>query len=280
LSDLSIYAKPRSITNLDDCYFYHTIEIPGYGLVEGEWDLRRGIRAYLGGVEFKGRRVLELGTASGFVCFHMEKEGADVVAYDLSDQQDWDVVPYADSQYERFLSDRKEHLRKLNNAFWLCHRAFGSNSKMVYGDVYSIPAGIGLVDISTCCSILLHVRDPFLALEKALRLTRETVIITEPAGLIGMPSPLRLYKRVLHGRLGPSARFLPNWRKRQPKETWWRLSPEIVQSFIGVLGFQRSTVTYHYQTYRRGRINVRLRQFTVVGRRTIPITITEHETMA
>ncbi|MBV9971725.1 MAG: hypothetical protein JO135_00155, partial [Candidatus Eremiobacteraeota bacterium] len=34
------YAEPRTVTNLSDCYFYHTMEIPGYGLVEGQWDLR------------------------------------------------------------------------------------------------------------------------------------------------------------------------------------------------------------------------------------------------
>src|SRR6266480_139869 len=108
-SDSSLYAPPRLITTLEDCYFYHTIDIPGYGLVEGEWDLRQGIDAYLGKVVFKGKRVLELGTASGFVCFHMEREGADVVAYDLSDQHDWDVVPYGQYDYSDFMRERRKH---------------------------------------------------------------------------------------------------------------------------------------------------------------------------
>src|SRR5438445_4191084 len=77
----SIYASPRIVTDLSDCYFYHTMDVPGYGQIVGEWDLREGIRAYLGDVDFRGRRVLEMGTANGFVCFHMEREGADVVAY-------------------------------------------------------------------------------------------------------------------------------------------------------------------------------------------------------
>jgi 2-polyprenyl-3-methyl-5-hydroxy-6-metoxy-1,4-benzoquinol methylase len=181
MSTPGVYAQPRTITDLNDCYFYHTTDVPGYGLLEGEWDLRQGIRAYLGDVDFHGKRVLELGTASGFVCFHMEREGADVVGYDLSEHQSWDVVPYAQYSYEDFLQKRKEHIRRINNAFWLCHRAFGSHSTVVYGDVYSIPEGIGQVDISTSCSILLHVRDPFLALQKTLALTRETVIVTERA---------------------------------------------------------------------------------------------------
>ena len=64
----AIYASPRVVTRLEDCFFYHSIEIPGYGLVEGPWDLRASIGDYLGGVDLCGKRVLELGTASGFVC--------------------------------------------------------------------------------------------------------------------------------------------------------------------------------------------------------------------
>jgi SAM-dependent methyltransferase len=268
LTDLSVYAQPRIVTDLRECYFYHTTDIPGYGLVEGEWDLRPGIRAYLGDVDFSGKRVLELGTASGFVCFHMEREGADVVGYDLSDQQDWDVVPFARYDHEKFLLDRRERIRKLNNAFWLCHRAFDSRSRVVYGDVYSIPDQIGMVDICTCCSILLHVRDPFRALQKALSLTRETVIVTESAGIASLPFGLRSYKRLLPRKLAvPSMKFLPDWRTTEPRETWWRLSPEIVERFVGTLGFERTTVTYHYQRYRRGKMILRLPQFTVVGHR-------------
>jgi SAM-dependent methyltransferase len=269
LPNSTVYATPRPVADVSDCYFYHTIEVPGYGLVEGEWDLRAGIGDYLGHVEFKGKRVLELGTASGFVCFHMERQGAVVVGYDLSDEQDWDVVPFARYRHAEFSKQRKEHIRKLNNAFWLCHQAFGSVSRMVYGDVYSVPDAIGPVDISTFCSILLHVRDPFLALQQGLRLTRETVIVTEPTRVLSPRAYVAsLTKRVPDLSAVPSMTFLPDWRRTEPKETWWRLSPKLIQRFIGVLGFERSTVTYHFQKFRRGRRYLRLPQFTVVGHRT------------
>ena len=83
---------------------------PGYGLVEGPWDLRGGVDDYLGGVDLRDKRVLEVGTASGFLCFTMEGRGAEVVAYDLSDKQSWDVVPYAQYDHESFDSERREHL--------------------------------------------------------------------------------------------------------------------------------------------------------------------------
>ena len=79
-----IYAIPRAVTSLQDCYFYHSMEIPGWGEVRGEWDLRGGEAAYLGNVDLKDKRVLELGAASGFLSFYMERQGADVVGYDPS----------------------------------------------------------------------------------------------------------------------------------------------------------------------------------------------------
>jgi len=66
--DAGIYAAPRVIRDNGQCYFYHTIALPGCGTVEGDWDLRRGIRDYLGGVDFGGKRVLDIGTANGMIC--------------------------------------------------------------------------------------------------------------------------------------------------------------------------------------------------------------------
>ena len=37
-----VYAAPRTITSLTDCYFYHTTDVPGFGHIDGEWDLRGG----------------------------------------------------------------------------------------------------------------------------------------------------------------------------------------------------------------------------------------------
>jgi hypothetical protein len=50
------FAEPRAVTSLEDCYFYHTVDIPGYGLVPGEWDPRSNLDAYLGHYDFTGLR--------------------------------------------------------------------------------------------------------------------------------------------------------------------------------------------------------------------------------
>lgn len=263
-----IYAQPRTATDLGDCVFYHTVELPGYGVVRGAWDLRHRISEYLGGVEVRSRRVLDLGTASGFLAFSMEQQGADVVAYDLSEDEAWDIVPVAGQDLDLAREQRKAHIRQLNNGFWLCHRALRSGVKLAHGSVYRIPRELGEVDVSVLGCILLHLRDPFLALQQACAMTRETVVVVERPPdmhmlLGGVLRALRLPapRRFFWGK--PYMQFLPRHRQGGPLDTWWRLPAATVVEFLAILGFGRARVTYHVQRW-EGRPRV---LYTVVAQR-------------
>jgi Methyltransferase domain len=259
-----IYAKPRVVTNLEQCIFYHAMDIPSYGHVDGQWDLRGRERQYLGNIEFAGKRVLEVGTASGYLCFWMEQQGAEVVAYDLSPEQNWDIVPFAQYDHQAHAAEWRKGIGQLNDAFWLTHGAIKSKAKVVYGSVYEIPSAIGPVDIATFGSILLHLRDPFQALYKASILTRQQIIVTELVLQRGHSSWLSWrfmkHKPVMH--------FRPDSKGIDPKETWWWLSPELIVEFLKVLGFENTFITYHRQLSRWGEIKL----YTVVGHRTTPFT--------
>lgn len=254
-----IYAAPRIVTDVADCIFYHTMEIPGYGLVQGRQDHRANPHEFLGDVDFRGKRVLEMGAASGFFTFYMEREGADVVSYDLSENQEWDVVPYAGVDFRAQIAERKDVIRKLNNSWWLARQAFQSKAKMVYGTVYAVPEGIGQVDIAVFGNILLHTQNPFRALQGALSMTRETVVVVEP-----MHPDSKIAWMWRNDRLAKihPMKFLPDYRMKLPWDTWWRLSPHVVKQFLGVLGFADLRVTFHSPMKGRGPT-----QYTVVGRR-------------
>jgi hypothetical protein len=263
-----VYAEPRIVTDLAECEFYHTMDVPGYGVQRGAWDLRVGLSDYLGRVDLRGKRVLEMGTADGFISFEIERQGAEVVSHDLSDAYSFDVVPYAGIDVDQVVVRMREQMKRLNSAYWLSHGAFRSQAKMVYSDVYTLPAEIGPVDVCIFGSLLLHVRDPFLALQKALTLTRKTAIVTDRLPILRAPSWLRTMDRfapvTARPMFAPSIQFMPDWRTQIPTDTWWWLSPELVKRFLGVLGFRRTRVTYHRQptTGRYGWL------FTVVGTRT------------
>ena len=254
------FAEPRAVASIDDCYFYHTTDVPGFGVRTGEWDLRPGIAAYLGGVAFAGKRVLDLGAASGFLSFHMEAEGAEVVSYALSERPPWDIVPYSDLDIAETDRVRREHLRRINNAYWFCHAARASRARVAYGTVYAVPEAIGPVDVAVVGSILLHLRDPFLALWNAVRLAGETAIVTEI-----IPARYR-WTRLFGDRLGLPLMFLPRWRKRAPFDGWWYLPPASVVEFLGILGFRDAAVTHHRQLFLGRPRDL----YTVVAQRTGP----------
>ena len=249
----SIYAEPRDIKALDQCVFYHTIDLPGYGTMAGNWDLRQNVDNYLGSVDFTGKKVLEIGPANGFLSFAMEKKGAEVISFDLSNDYDWDIIPFAQYDYRQYLENRKQVIDKLNNAYWLSHRVLNSRAKVIYGNVYQLPDEIGEVDIVTYGAILLHLRDPFLALQGGLRFARETVIITEPLRI----QPVQTSE--------PYMKFLPDAKTVEPKDAWWDLRPELIIRMIGVLGFEDTRLTTHNYM----RMGKPAAMYTVVGRRTI-----------
>lgn len=260
LTTQSVFARPRKVDELGQCDFYHAVVVPGHGLVQGEMDLRGRESAYLGRVDFSGKRILEIGTASGFLTFYMEAQGAEVISFDLSEDYSWDVVPYSRIDYPQILRQRKEGIRRVNNSYWLCHRAFNSEARMVYGSAYDVPREIGPVDITTFCTVLVHLENPFWALRNTLPLTREKVIVTEFIWRPFLPS----FLFSLAAR--PSMIFLPDYRTSELWDTWWFLSPSVVRAILGVLGFEDSRVTYHLQRY-RGRRSL---CYTVVAQRSRP----------
>jgi len=233
----------RTSPSLADCYFYHTVDLPGIGLMRGEWDLRGGVDAYLGHEPVAGKRVLELGTASGFLCFEMERRGAAVVAYDLDPSGSWDLVPYAALDRAN-AGERAAHIAKINNSWWLSRDAFASQAQMVYGSVYAIPSSIGPVDMCTFGAILLHLREPLRALESAAALGPRTIVVTEMERRhrFGFLPERNSQKR--------SPLFLPNAAMTAPFETWWSFSPESIENLLGIVGYRTARVERHEQLYR------------------------------
>jgi hypothetical protein len=244
---------------LEDCYFYHTMDVPGVGLVTGEWDLRNGVDAYLGHESMAGRRVLELGTASGFLCFEMERRGASVIAYDLDPSGSWDIVPFAALDTRGNTAGRAAHIARINNGWRLCHAAFGSKARAVYGSVYAIPADLAPVDVCTFGAILTHLREPLRALESAAALHPQTIIVTETERQRRFPlvPERRSVKR--------SPLFLPNAALAAPFETWWSFSPESVTNLLGIVGYRTQRIVRHTQPYRGSPTKM----FTIVATPTV-----------
>jgi len=237
------------------------MDLPGYGFQPGDWDLRADIDNYLGNQDFRGKRVVDVGTGSGFLCFEMEKRGAEVTAFDRFFKSSDDAmgqIPYADFE-QRFgvtLDQRLEERRfissALQNGFWLAHRALRSRARLYTGSAHQCPAELGCFDYAFFGSVLLHLHSPVQALISFAQATREKIIVTDVFENIGAAadSPVMFLR-------------LNSTDKNQ--DTWWFLTPAFLQNLFGILGFPKFSVNFHQARFCQGQADVKL--YTVVAER-------------
>jgi hypothetical protein len=91
-SDLRSLSREELIALVDDVPWYHTIDL-GDGIVtKGTYDLRPVLDQYGFPADLHGKRVLDIGRASGFFSFELERRGADVTSTELGSLLDKDYV--------------------------------------------------------------------------------------------------------------------------------------------------------------------------------------------
>ncbi len=200
--------SPDLATRIRENSWYHTLELPGF-TTEGWFDLRPYVDRYGLPDDMSGMRALEVGTWDGFWAFEMERRGAEVVALDLDDESELDWPP------RRRPSEYSTTPRGVG--FALAKEALGSKVERVVKSVYhATPEELGTFDLVFCGSVLIHLRDQLLALERIANLCTGTFISAEEydrrAGLV--PGP---YSRYLADRDNAVVFWLPSTR------TWRRM---------------------------------------------------------
>jgi tRNA (mo5U34)-methyltransferase len=119
---------------------YHQLDL-GEGLVmEGDYDMTQYLQYYDLPADLTGKRVLDVGTASGFFALECARRGGDVTAIDI-----WP----ADSALFPAIID-----------------ATGVKVKYVQKNIYDLTPEFGLFDLVVCGSLLLHLPDQFGAVQR------------------------------------------------------------------------------------------------------------------
>ena len=255
LESQELLAKEYENTRLEDCFVYHWFDMPDGKVMPGIWDLRKNWRGYLGSPKLRGLRVLEVGPASGFLTFKMEKEGADIVCFDVAPGVSPDVMPMPGSDLEETRRQFAINTKTVRAAWWYFHRIFASNAKALYGNIYDIPKDIGTFDVSVIGAVLLHLANPFAALTQVARLTNRTLIISE------------LYDKRLDG--GAFMEINPHKGVCGPM-AWWLISPKAIDHMLHANGFKVKSTTFNkYNQHPRMDPNVfeTHRFFTIVAER-------------
>jgi 2-polyprenyl-3-methyl-5-hydroxy-6-metoxy-1,4-benzoquinol methylase len=224
--------EPPRVIDVGQCFFYHTMDIPGYGLQKGRWDLRGRFEDYVGHVKLRGLRVLDVGCASGFLSFAAEQAGAaEVYSFDMDHARRQHKLPFREGLYytdhEAWAEKQNAWVNLWKNAYWLAHRQLRSSAKVFYGDVYAITRDFGQFDVSIVGSILEHLSDPVRALASIAAVTRSTLAITTPV----LPTEERI------------ARFVGDVTAPEIDYVFWVYSLGTYRQILGMLGFEIKTVS-------------------------------------
>lgn len=164
--------------------WYHTMEITP-GLVTSGWfDLRPFVDRYGLPPRMDGLRALDVGTWDGFWAFEMERRGAEVVAIDVDHEWEYDVPP------RRRPASYPDTYR--GEGFELAKSIAGSKVERVHCNVYDAdPKDLGTFDLVFCGTVLIHVRDQLLALERLANLCHGRFVFADEydraSGLIPFP---------------------------------------------------------------------------------------------
>jgi SAM-dependent methyltransferase len=168
--------------------WYHALELaPGY-VTSGWFDLRPCVPHYGLPERLDGLRALDVGTWDGFWAFELERRGADVVALDVDEEHEYDWPPRR----------RPETFRTIDRGagFRLAKEILGSNVERVSCSVYeALPEDLGTFDLVLCGSVLIHLRDQLLALERIAGLCRGTFVSAEEYDRLSgfVPFPVSRY---------------------------------------------------------------------------------------
>jgi tRNA (mo5U34)-methyltransferase len=205
---------------VDSIDWYHTLEL-GPGVVTPGWlDHRAVIDKVPLPASLEGMRCLDVGTFNGFWAFEMERRGAaDVIAVDVLDPRAWDWPVRSEPAAVEAIGGRLAGGR----GFEIAHEALGSRVHRIDRSVYELERReLGHFDLAFVGSLLVHLRDPVLALER-IRAVASTLVLVDG---VDLPQTIR------HPRL-PVARL-----DAQGRPWWWYPNLAGLGRLVDAAGFR------------------------------------------
>jgi tRNA (mo5U34)-methyltransferase len=208
--------------------WYHSIELAPGVVTKGMFDHRPYVGRYGLPESLAGKRVLDVGTFEGFWAYELERRGAEVVALDVPRIQQLDWPPRSRPAEDGPRGDR----------FRIAADAKGSAVQWVGMSIYDAdPASLdGHFDLVFCGSVLIHLRDPALALERMAALCRGRLVLAEE------------YSRRLE--------WIPRLRLAEFKSgahmTWWRPTTKTWISMAELAGFEDVRLHGRFNLHFRG----------------------------
>ena len=156
--------------------WYHTIELAPGVETPGWFDLRAVAPKVLPD-DLGGRRCLDIASFDGFWALSMQDRGAsEVVAIDVLDPRGWDWPTGSEAQVEEAIGARKGAGEGFDIVMSALERQITRRDMSVY-DLDA--AELGTFDFVYFGSLLLHLRDPVRALERARSVCSGEMVVVD-----------------------------------------------------------------------------------------------------
>jgi tRNA (mo5U34)-methyltransferase len=156
--------------------WYQSIDLGRGFVTPGFYDHRPILERYSLPERLDGMRVLDVATFDGFWAFEFERRGAaEILALDVDCMSDIDL-PFR----RRALASEEELAAPFGQGFSIAHAARRSRVQHVSCNVYDLtPERFGRFDFVHVGDLLLHLRDPALALSRIRNVTSRYAFISD-----------------------------------------------------------------------------------------------------
>ena len=220
--------EPWEVADEDEFYFYHCFKLNDGGTIDGDWDISFDFENYIGNVDLCGKKVLDMGTATGYIAFAAEELGArEVTALDIPSLADEDRVPFRDFEYtlnkEQWATKYASYLERGRKGFWHVWNRKNSKVRVAYCTMEKLLSIDERFDVVIAGALLEHLGDPIKALGACCRLADKTVVIA--------------FTPVDFDR-GEFMRPLIPWTHSDLSYVWWVLSRDLYERVFENLGFK------------------------------------------
>jgi tRNA (mo5U34)-methyltransferase len=202
-------------TDIENYYWYHTIELPGGLVTPGLYDLRESWPNFRFPGDMRGMNVLDVGTATGFFAFEFARRGARVTAVDLPSLYALDRFPGQDIEQTlgkigemivpKSLAEVRNYVRKytaeqlyfylLEGPFEFCRKLLNLPVERCLSTIYELSeAKLGRkFDLVFLGDILLHTLYPLQALAAVAPLCSGALVLSQTIPEEPCEKPAMLY---------------------------------------------------------------------------------------
>lgn len=256
MTDIAATVASSSLERLKESVaareWYHTLELAPGVVTPGWFDTRRLSERLPIPSSLVGKRCLDIGTFDGYWAFEMERRGGETTAIDILDDRRWDWPANTDPRDREAIERRKGR----GDGFLIAAAALGSKVERIECSIYDLDPDVhGQFDFVYLGSLLLHLRDPVLALARVRAVTRGRLLVVDAIAIALTLLAPRSPVLALHGD-GRPYWLKPNRAalRRMAEAAGWRVAdgPRTILIPAGT-GFHHPPGVWRTWLTRRGR---------------------------